>query len=207
MYSNYIKRIFDIIVCIIVLPFFLLLLIVLGFLIKIEDGGSIFYSSERIGKDGKMFMMLKFRSMKTDAPNILNPDGSTFNSKEDKRVTKVGKIIRMTSIDEIPQIINVIKGDMSIIGPRPSLSIAIDTYKEDELDKMKVKPGITGFSQAYYRNKLSVRDKRLIDAWYANNVTFWLDIKILFKTVEIVLKREGLYTNDVLSSESGNVDS
>jgi len=102
--------------------------------------------------------------MKANAPLLLNPDGSTYNSKDDPRVTKVGKFLRETSIDETPQILNVLKGDMSIIGPRASLSEALGTYKEDELDKMKVRPGITGYTQAYFRNTLSNREKRLKDA-------------------------------------------
>jgi len=139
--------------------------------------------------------MYKFRSMKLNAPNVLNPDGSTYNAKDDPRVTKIGRIIRATSLDETPQILNVLVGNMSIIGPRASLAGALDTYQPDEIDKMKVKPGITGYTQAYYRNDLDIRNKRLKDAWYANNVTFWLDVKILFKTIITVLKREGLYTN------------
>jgi len=134
--------------------------------------------------------------MKANAPLLLNPDGSTYNSKDDPRVTKVGKFLRETSIDETPQILNVLKGDMSIIGPRASLSEALGTYKEDELDKMKVRPGITGYTQAYFRNTLSNREKRLKDAWYANNVSFILDLKIFFKTITTVFKKEGLYTNE-----------
>lgn len=196
MYTHYIKRIFDIIICIIALPIFMLLLIIFGVLIKLEDGGPIFYKAERIGKDFKIFKMYKFRSMKVNAPVLLNADGSTYNSKDDPRVTKIGKFMRETSIDETPQILNVLKGDMSIIGPRASLASVIDTYKADEIDKMKVRPGITGYTQAYYRNGLSNREKRLKDAWYANNVSFWLDVKIFFKTILTVVKREGLYTND-----------
>ena len=127
-----------------------------------------------------MLRMYKFRSMKVNSPNILNEDGSTYNSAEDSRVTKVGKVIRETSIDEIPQILNVIKGEMSIIGPRASGFDALPSYKDDEKDKMKVLPGITGYTQAYFRNGLSVREKRLKDAWYANHVSFVLDMKNFF---------------------------
>ncbi|MBU5294099.1 sugar transferase [Anaerosalibacter bizertensis] len=196
MYRLFIKRLIDMILCLIAFPIFILIYIPIAILIKIEDGGPIFYSGERIGKDNKIFRMHKFRSMKVNAPNILNKDGSTFNSKDDPRVTKIGKILRETSLDETPQILNVLKGDMSIIGPRASLSGALGTYKNDEIDKMKVKPGITGYTQAYYRNGLTNREKRLKDAWYANNVSFILDVKIFFKTIETVFKREGIYTND-----------
>ena len=144
--------------------------------------------------------------MKVNAPKILNEDGSTYNASDDPRVTKIGKFIRETSIDETAQIINVLKGEMSIIGPRASLSGAIGTYKEDEVDKMKVRPGITGLTQAYYRNGLSNREKRLYDAWYANNVDFWLDIKIFFRTIKTVLKKEGLYTNEDNSKVKANAN-
>ncbi|WP_394895925.1 sugar transferase [Clostridium paraputrificum] len=202
MYEKYFKRFLDIIICIIVLPVFLIIFIILGILIKIEDGGPILYVADRIGKDSKIFKMYKFRSMKVNSPNILNKDGSTYNAKDDFRVTKVGKFIRETSIDETAQIINVLKGDMSIIGPRASLADALSTYKEDELDKMLVRPGISGYTQAYYRNGLSVREKRLKDSWYSNNVTFRLDLKIILKTIITVFRQDGIYTMDKENNEN-----
>lgn len=196
MYKKYIKRLLDIVICVIALPIFAVILVIFGLMIKREDRGPIFYKADRIGKNSKIYKMYKFRTMKTNAPLLLNPDGSTYNSKEDPRVTKVGRFLRETSIDETPQILNVLKGDMSIIGPRASLSGALGTYKDDEVDKMKVRPGITGYTQAYFRNTLSNREKRLKDAWYANNVSFMLDLKIFFKTIATVFKKEGLYTNE-----------
>lgn len=195
MYNKCFKRIFDVLISIIGFPIFLMLFIIFGLLIKLEDKGPIFYKAERIGKDSNLYKMYKFRSMKVNAPTLLNDDGSTYNSKNDPRVTKVGRFMRETSIDETPQILNVLKGDMSIIGPRASLASVIDTFKDDEKDKMKVRPGITGYTQAYYRNCLSNREKRVKDAWYANNVSFWFDVKIFFKTIVKVLKREGIYTD------------
>ena len=195
MYRNFFKRVIDLLLCILALPIFVLLYIIIGVIIKIEDKGPIFFKAPRIGKDKKIFYMYKFRSMKVNAPILLNEDGSTFNSKEDPRVTKIGKFIRETSLDEIPQILNVLKSEMSIIGPRASLSEALNTYLNDEVDKMKVHPGITGYTQAFFRNNISNRDKRVKDAWYANNVSFMLDVKIFFKTIQTVLKREGVYTN------------
>jgi len=185
----------DIILSLILLPIFILIWIPIAILIKVEDGGPVFYCGKRIGKDEKIFKMYKFRSMKVNSPIILNKDGSTFNSKDDPRVTKIGKFLRETSLDETPQILNVLKGEMSIIGPRASLAETLSSYKDDEKAKMLVRPGITGYTQAYYRNNLSNREKRLKDAWYANNVSFWLDVKIFFKTIVTVLKREGIYTN------------
>ena len=192
---KFIKRTFDLVCSLIVFPFFCILYVIVGIAIKIEDRGPIFYMADRIGKDGTLLRMYKFRSMKVNSPNIVNPDGSTYNSPTDSRLTKVGKFIRETSIDEIPQIINVIKGEMSLIGPRASEYDALPGYREDELDKLKVLPGITGYTQAYFRNGLTTREKRLKDAWYANNASLWLDTKIFFKTIQTVLKRENVYTN------------
>ena len=194
-YQLSLKRLIDIIIFLIALPFVLIILIPVAIAIKIEDQGPIFYHSGRIGVGFKEFGMLKFRSMKVNAPDLRNDDGSTFNSNVDPRVTKVGHFLRETSIDEIPQIFNILKGDMSIIGPRPGDVESKDTYDNEEKDKLLIRPGITGYTQAYYRNNLGVREKRLYDAWYAHNVSFMLDIKIFFKTIATVLKRENIYTN------------
>ena len=196
VYQLVIKRIIDIILCLIALPFVLLVTIPIAIAIKVEDGGPVFYRSKRLGKGFKEFGMLKFRSMKVNAPDLRNDDGSTFNSESDPRVTKIGKFMRETSIDELPQFFNVLFGQMSIIGPRAGDVESKDTYEEDEKDKLLIRPGISGYTQAYYRNGLGVRDKRLYDAWYAYNVSFWLDIKIVFKTIATVLKRENVYTNE-----------
>lgn len=195
-YQIILKRFFDIVLCIIILPIILLVTIPIAIAIKIEDGGPIFYKSRRLGKGFKEFNMLKFRSMKVNAPDLRNEDGSTFNSQNDNRVTRIGRFIRETSLDELPQFFNVLMGRMSILGPRAGDVESKDTYEEDEKDKLLVRPGISGYTQAYYRNNLGVREKRLYDAWYAHNVSLWLDIKILFKTVATVLKRENVYTNN-----------
>ena len=139
--------------------------------------------------------MLKFRSMKVNAPDLRNDDGSTYNSATDNRITRVGHLIRETSLDELPQCWNVLIGQMSLIGPRAGDVESKDTYETDEKDKMLVRPGISGYAQAYFRNNLGVREKRLYDAWYAHNVSFWLDVKIFFKTIVTVLKQENVYTN------------
>ena len=194
-YQLYIKRIIDILVCLSLLPFVLLLVIPISIIIKLEDNGPVFYSSKRLGVNFKEFGMLKFRSMKVNAPDLRNADGSTYNSKEDVRVTKIGRFLRETSLDEIPQIFNVLFGQMSLVGPRAGDVESKDTYQEDEKDKLLIRPGITGYTQAYYRNNLGVREKRLYDACYAHDVSFILDVKILFKTVETVLKHENIYTN------------
>lgn len=195
VYQLVIKRIIDIFACVILLPFVLIMTFVIAAAIKIDDGGPVFYHSKRIGKGFREFHMLKFRSMRVNAPDLRNEDGSTYNSSNDPRVTRLGRFLRESSLDEVAQIYNVLCGDMSLVGPRAGDVESKDTYEEDEKGKLLVRPGITGYTQAYYRNNLGVREKRLYDAWYAHNVTIWLDIKIMFKTVSTVLKRENVYTN------------
>ena len=194
-YQIFIKRLFDIFISLLILPFFLLIMIPIVIIIKIDDGGPIFYKSKRIGKEFQEFSMLKFRTMKVGSLDLRNNDGSTFNSSTDSRVTKIGKFLRETSLDEIPQILNVLIGNMSLIGPRAGDVESKDTYLDDEKDKLLVKPGISGYTQAYYRNNLTVREKRLYDAIYSHNVTLLLDLKIIFKTIGTVLKRKNIYTN------------
>lgn len=196
MYARFFKRVEDIVFSFICLIIFIPVWIIVPILIKRDDGGSVFYLAPRIGKDCKKIYMYKFRSMKMGNKDIRNPDGSTYNSEDDPRVTKIGRVLRRTSIDELPQLLNVLKGEMSLIGPRASTWDALDSYKDDEKDKMKVRPGISGYTQAYYRNSISKREKRLYDAWYANNISFLLDVKIVLKTLVTVFGGKGLYTND-----------
>lgn len=194
-YQIYFKRMLDIVFCLMALPFAMLVMIPVAIAIKLEDGGPIFYSSKRLGVNFSEFGMFKFRSMKVNAPDLRNEDGSTFNSKDDPRVTKVGRFLRETSLDEVPQFFNVLFGQMSVIGPRPGDVESKDTYEEDEKDKLLIRPGITGYTQAYFRNNIGVRDKRLYDAYYAHAVSMSLDIKIFFKTIKTVLLHENIYTN------------
>ena len=196
-YQLIIKRLIDILISFLLFPCFVIIAIPISILIKLEDGGPVFYKAQRIGRDCKKINMYKFRSMKVNSENIVNADGSTYNSENDPRVTRVGHWLRKTSLDETAQIINVLIGDLSLIGPRASEWYALETYKDDEVDKMKVRPGITGYTQAYYRNSITVREKRICDAWYAHNVCFFLDVKIFFKTIITVLKRDNVYTNVV----------
>ena len=200
MYKAF-KRLMDIIIGLAAMPFLGIAVVMVGTAIKLDDGGPVFYKARRIGKDSRIFNMMKFRSMVVNAPNWTNKDGSTYNAADDNRVTKVGRFIRKTSIDELPQFWNILIGDMSFIGPRPSGALALDNYQPDEVAKMKVRPGLTGYSQAYFRNDLSVREKRLNDAWYAEHMSLWLDIKILVKTFQTVFKRENIYTNKVGTSK------
>ena len=130
--------------------------------------------------------------MKVNAPDVRLKDGSTYNGDDDPRVTKLGKFIRKTSLDEIPQILNVLKGDMSLIGPRPDPLDWLDKYKEEEKVFLNVRPGITGYNQAYFRNSADAQEKIDNDVYYAKNISFVLDVKIIFKTIKTVLFRENV---------------
>lgn len=193
MYKKFIKRFIDVFFALLGLPILILIYIFVAPLIKLTDMGPIFYNAERIGKDGKLFKMFKFRSMAVNAPDIRLSDGSTYNGEDDPRVTKIGKFLRNTSLDEVPQILNVLIGDMSLVGPRPDPPDWVDKYPEDVKVFLKVKPGITGYSQAYYRNSVDGIEKMKNDVYYAQHCSFVMDIKILFKTIAVVLMRENTY--------------
>lgn len=194
MYRLFVKRLLDVIISLLALPFVGLAILVMAPLIYLEDKGPVFYNAPRRGKDGKEFKMFKLRSMYVNSPNLRNADGSTFNSENDARVTKVGRFLRKTSVDELPQILNVLIGDMSFIGPRPTLPNT--PYKDlPELSKkrLSVRPGITGYVQAYYRNSIGQEEKVRLACYYVDHITFMMDMKIVFKTALSVLKRENIY--------------
>jgi len=196
MYKVFFKRCIDILFSLIALPFVLLIIVIVAPFIWFDDHGPIFYAGKRIGKDGKPFGMLKFRSMRVNAPDIRLEDGSTYNGDDDPRVTKIGKFLRKTSLDEIPQFLNVLFGQMSFIGPRPDPLDWLDKYKPEERIFLTVKPGITGYNQAYYRNSANSQEKIDHDVFYAKNISFWMDVKIIFKTIKTVLFRENLYHDE-----------
>lgn len=199
MIYRFFKRLFDIILSLIALPFVLLVILIFAPIIWLTDRGPVFYNAPRLGRRGKVFKMYKLRSMKVNAPDLKNADGSTYNGENDPRVTKVGKFMRKTSIDELPQFLNVLKGDMSFIGPRAHLTTnyrGYDLLDEPHKKRLEVRPGITGYSQAYFRNAATSAQKMANDVYYAENISLWLDIKILFKTVFSVLKRENIYVTE-----------
>lgn len=195
MYRNFVKRLLDIIISFIALLLLSIVFVPVALAIKFEDGGPVFYFDRRYGKDMKEFIMYKFRSMKVNAPDIRNEDGTTYNSANDPRVTKVGRFIRKTSIDELPQIINVLIGQMSLIGPRPSPLGDKTQYGEEFFRKFEVKPGITGYSQAYVRNEASMEKRIEYDTYYVENISFLLDVKIFFATIGAVFKSKNIYRN------------
>src|SRR5699024_6654991 len=186
MYANYFKRYIDLVLGILLAPVIVIFIFLMFITVKLDDKGPVFYKSKRLGKGKKVFSIIKFRSMKIDAPDLRNEDGSTFNSKNDPRITKIGKFIRKTSIDELPQVINVIKGDMSFVGPRPDTVEALNIYEGNQVKKLDVRPGITGYNQAYYRNSISQKEKFQNDIYYVKNISFLFDMKIILKTIHSV---------------------
>lgn len=196
MYHYGIKRLLDIIIAILLLPILLIMTLPIALLIKLEDGGPVFYNAPRLGKNMKEFKMYKFRSMIVNAPDIRNEDGTTFNSDDDPRVTKVGKVLRKTSIDELPQILNVLKGDMSFVGPRPSPLGNKDLYPKEYFRKFDVKPGITGYNQAILRNKSTMEQRIKNDLYYVENLSLIFDLKIILLTFVSVLKFKNINRNE-----------
>lgn len=197
MYKHFFKRLIDICIGLVALPFVLLIIVALGPIIYFTDKGPVFYNANRAGKDYKPFKMFKLRSMYVNSPDIRNADGSTFNSDNDPRVTPVGRFMRKTSLDEFPQFLNILLGDISFIGPRPKLYCP-EKYPNGLPEYMKksfmVKPGVTGYAQAYYRNSIANEEKFKWDGYYADNVSFVMDVKIIFKTIKSVLFRENINT-------------
>lgn len=197
MYVHFFKRLIDILIGLCALPFVVLVILVFGPIIYFTDKGSVFYNATRAGKDYKPFKMFKLRSMYVNSPDLKNPDGSTYNSDDDPRVTPIGRFLRKTSLDEFPQFLNVLIGDMSFMGPRPKLwspDRKLEDMNQDHQDSYKIKPGITGYAQAYYRNSITNEEKFHWDAYYANNISFMMDVKIIFKTISSVLLRKNINT-------------
>ena len=197
MYKRFFKRFFDVLIGLIALPFVLIVIACCAPFIWLTDKGPVFYNAKRVGKDCKPFTMFKLRSMFVNSPDLKNADGSTFNSDNDPRVTPIGRFLRKTSLDEFPQFLNVLKGDMSFIGPRPKLFNPQRDYTSLEGDierSFSVKPGVTGYAQAFYRNSITQDEKFHWDAYYADHLSFGMDLRILFRTVYSVIARKNINT-------------
>ena len=192
MYKHLFKRFVDLIIGLFALPIVALFVIIVGPFIWFDDKGPIFYKANRIAKGGGIFKMYKFRSMKVNAPDIRMENGDTYNGDDDPRVTKVGRFLRKTSIDEIPQFLNVLIGNMSFIGPRPDTPDFLEVYQKEYPAILNIKPGITGYNQAYFRNSIDGAEKMRNDDYYAKHLTFGMDVKIVFKTIKTVLFRENI---------------
>ena len=195
---NSVKRVIDFLISLIILPFLLILIVAVFIAIKMDDHGPVFYMADRIGYHGKIFKMFKFRSMKVDAPDLRLADGSTYNSEIDPRVTKVGRFLRKTSLDEVPQFLNVLLGDMAFIGPRPDSAFYLSEYTEEERVILNVRPGITGYNQAINRNAVGTKEKLQNDIIYVEKMSFLFDIKIIFMTIKGVLFSQNVYRDESL---------
>lgn len=187
------KRFFDIVLSLLFMPFVLLVILVFAPVIYLTDKGPVFYNAPRVGKNGKVFKMYKLRSMKVNSPDIRNADGSTYNSEKDPRVTGIGRIMRKTSVDELPQILNVLLGDMSFIGPRPATPKLLEDLTPLKAARLKVRPGITGYTQMMYRNSAQGDIRYEADRYYVENMSFRLDMIVFLKTILKVIKRENIY--------------
>lgn len=203
-FNVFIKRCFDILVSILMLPFLFVSVTVLALLIRLDSRGPAIFSQERIGEKGKIFKCFKFRTMYVDVEERLtelftqDPEAKReweerWKLKEDPRVTKIGKLLRSTSLDELPQVLNVLKGEMSLVGPRPYLPREKEEMGVHDQTILLTKPGITGLWQVSGRSNTGFDYRIALDLWYVRNWNVWLDIVILFKTIRIVLKREGAY--------------
>lgn len=196
------KRCFDWVSAVILMLVLFFPVLIIVIVIKLEDGGPAFYYQNRLGKDGKIFKLYKFRSMILNADEVLQE-----KLKEDKeiakeykkykklendfRITKIGNFIRKTSLDELPQIINILKGDMSFIGPRPYLEIEEEDMGRNKKTILTVTPGLTGYWQAYGRNNTTFKERVKMETYYAKNLSLLFDIKIFFKTMLVVVKKDG----------------
>lgn len=186
MYRLFFKRFLDFILSLLAVIVLSPVYLIIALLVRIKLGSPVIFTQERPGKDEKIFKMYKFRTMtnETDEKGNLLPD--------EIRLTKFGKLLRSTSLDELPELFNIIKGDMSIIGPRPLLIKYLTLYNEQQKHRHDVRPGFTGWAQCNGRNAISWEEKFDLDVYYVNHVSFLLDVKIIFKTVKTVLYREGI---------------
>jgi len=201
MYKHFFKRLIDfIIVLCVLLAIWPILLVITVWLHFANKGAGAFFLQERPGKDGKIFRVIKFKTMtdERDAGGNLLPD--------EQRLTKVGRFVRSTSIDELPQLINVLKGDMALIGPRPLLPQYLPLYNKVQARRHEVRPGITGWAQCHGRNAISWTKKFELDVWYVDHCSFLLDLKIIFLTIKKVLVREGISseTSATMEAFTGN---
>ncbi|WP_067035381.1 sugar transferase [Allomuricauda sp. CP2A] len=195
MYSRFFKRIIDFLASLVALLVLSPIILILTFLLALANNGKPFFFQKRPGKNEKIFTIIKFKTMndKKDGDGNLLPDV--------ERITKVGKFVRGASLDELLQLVNVLKGDMSIVGPRPLLVDYLPLYNEEQAKRHDVKPGITGWAQVNGRNAISWEEKFKLDVWYVNNISFPTDVKILVKTVQKVVQRDGISASEEQTME------
>lgn len=197
---DFVKRCFDIVFSLSAIIILLPVFIVISILIKLFDKGYIFYISDRVGRNGKVFKFYKFRSMCENADSVFEnikelneTTGSIFKMKDDPRVTKIGRVLRRTSLDELPQLFNILKGDMSFVGPRPPLVREVQTYDNSARKRLAVKGGLTCYWQISGRSNLGFDEMVRLDIKYIDERGIWTDIKVLLKTIPAVFKGDGAY--------------
>lgn len=193
-----VKRLLDITISLIALIFLLPLMLLIYLLVIINLGSPAFFLQERVGKDNKIFKMIKFRTMK----NSTDKNGNLLSDNE--RVTKFGSFLRSFSLDELPELINILKGDMSLVGPRALLVQYLGLYNDEQIRRHEVLPGLTGWAQINGRNSITWSEKFKLDVWYVDNWYLWLDIKIFFLTFWKVVKREGINQSESVTMEYFN---
>ena len=195
IYQKFFKPLFDKILAFVLLLLFLPVMIIVAVLIYLWDGRPILFTQRRPGKDGKIFEIYKFRTMTNDK------DASGNLLPDEQRLVGIGKFIRSTSLDELPQLLNVLKGDMSFVGPRPLLVEYLELYNDEQKRRHEVSPGITGWAQVNGRNAISWEQKFAYDVWYVDHISFWLDMKILWLTFLKVVKRSDISSQGHVTME------
>lgn len=199
MYKHFFKRVFDFLIALVALLLLSWLLVfIIVWLHFANKGAGVFFTQDRPGKDAKIFKVFKFKTM-TDERDV---DGNLL--PDEKRLTKVGKFVRSTSIDELPQLINVLKGDMALIGPRPLLPQYLPLYSAEQARRHEVRPGITGWAQCHGRNAISWAEKFKLDVWYVDHCTLWTDILVILRTIKNVLMRKDINSATAATMEAFN---
>ena len=199
MYRHFIKRLLDIVLSLIALVLVGWFLVIVAIWLHFANkGAGVFFLQERPGKDARIFKVIKFKTM-TDERDL---NGDLLS--DDQRLTRVGKFVRSTSVDELPQLINVLKGDMSLIGPRPLLPQYLPLYSSDQSRRHEVRPGITGWAQCHGRNTISWTEKFKLDVWYVDHCTLWTDLKVFFITIKNVLMRKDINSATTATMEEFN---
>lgn len=197
-----VKRIFDVLISLVCLCVLSPVLLVIGLLIKLDSPGPVFFCQQRVGQNGRSFRLYKFRSMEDGA---VHRGAGLFVEKNDPRITRVGRVLRRTSLDELPQLFNVLRGELSLVGPRPALPYQVAKYNQRQRRRLAVRPGVTGWAQVNGRNSLTWPQRIELDLWYAENRSFKLDLLILLKTILVLIRGEGLY-NDGAPDEISSIE-
>ena len=197
------KRIFDFGLSLTGLMMLLPLFALVAVLIKLDSKGPVFFRQQRVGINGRPFVLFKFRSMVFDA----DKQGSIVVKKKDPRITRVGRFLRESSLDELPQLLNILKGEMSLVGPRPTLAYQVERYDQRQMGRLAVRPGVTGWAQVNGRSSLSWPERIELDLWYVENWSFWLDIKIILRTFLVFFDQSKVYReaeHDPISDHDGD---